>query len=98
MPAKVSAFGIALTGPAPISSGSTPLSAKERKVASGVNPPASARSLLITITAAAPSLICELLPAVTVPPRLKLGFSPASASIVVSARTPSSWSNVKVVL
>ena len=43
-------------------------------------------------TAAAPSLICEALPAVTVPLGSKTGFSLARPATVVSARGPSSVS------
>ena len=43
-----------------------------------------------TITAAAPSEICEALPAVTVPSDSKTGLSLASFSTEVSARKPSS--------
>jgi hypothetical protein len=51
-------------------------------------PSASAFSRAISSTAAAPSEICELLPAVTLPSGLKAGFSCESASIVVSSRIP----------
>ncbi len=44
----------------------------------------------MTIAAAAPSDICDELPAVTVPLTWNAGFSAASASIEVSARGPSS--------
>ena len=43
-------------------------------------------------TAAAPSLIWEELPAVTVPPWMKAGLSWARASRLVSGRGPSSTS------
>jgi hypothetical protein len=42
----------------------------------------------IRSTAAAPSEICEALPAVTFPSGLKAGFKPASASKFVSGRMP----------
>ena len=41
----------------------------------------------------APSVICELLPGVTLPQgRSNAGLSLASVSTVLSGRTPSSWS------
>jgi len=43
--------------------------------------------------AAAPSLICDELPAVTFPSGLKAGFSVASFSTLESGRTPSSRAN-----
>ncbi len=46
------------------------------------------------ITHDAPSVICELLPGVTLPHgRSKAGLSLASVSALLSGRTPSSWSN-----
>ena len=48
----------------------------------------------MTSAAAAPSLVCEELPAVTVPFAWKTGFSFASASSEVSARGPSSLSKI----
>ena len=47
---------------------------------------------LTTITKAAPSEVCELLPAVTEPPSAKTGRSLAKASGFVPRRTPSSVS------
>ena len=58
--------------------------------ASQVRPSSCALSLLMTTTAAAPSEICEDVPAVIVPSLPNAGRSLASASTVVSARTPSS--------
>ena len=59
--------------------------------ARGSTPSAAARSALITSTAAAPSLIDEAFPAVTVPPSpWKAGRSPASASTVAPTRMLSS--------
>ena len=58
--------------------------------ASQVRPSEVARSLLMTTTAAAPSLICEALPALIVPSLVKAGRSLASDSAVVPGRTPSS--------
>ena len=51
----------------PKRSGSTPAVAKATKRASGVSPRSCARSADVTTTAAAPSLVCDELPAVTVP-------------------------------
>jgi hypothetical protein len=58
----------------------------------GSTPRLRARSRDITTVAAAPSDICDELPAVTIPPSAKAGFSLASASAVVSRRGPSSVS------
>src|ERR1051326_8295395 len=60
----------------------------------GLSPSARAFSALATRTAAAPSEICEELPAVTVPFLRKTGFSAASFSIEVSGRGPSSFACV----
>ena len=49
----------------------------------------------MTSAAAAPSLVCDELPAVTVPCAWNTGFSLASASSDVSARGPSSRSNTE---
>ena len=61
--------------------------------ASGLMPSACARSTDITTAAAAPSEVCDELPAVTVPLAWKAGLSLASASSEVSARGPSSTLN-----
>ncbi len=50
---------------------------------------------LTIITNAAPSLVCEELPAVTEPFASNTGFNFANASTVVSARGPSSVSTMK---
>ena len=81
---------MASTGPMPISSGGTPRTAKPTKRASGWAPDCLRKASETTSTAAAPSVICEALPAVTVPPSLKAGLSWASPSAVVSRRIPSS--------
>ena len=49
---------------------------------------------MVTSIAAAPSEICEALPAVTVPPSSNAGRSPASTSSVVPGRIPSSCDTV----
>ncbi len=58
--------------------------------ASGLMPSSRALVSLITITAAAPSLSGQALPAVISPSGRKTGFSSASFSMVVPARGPSS--------
>ena len=89
-PARSSAFRVEGTGPMPITAGSTPAEALATMRASGSRPSSRARSSLVTTTQAAPSLICEALPAVTVPPCLKIGLSAARRSRLVSGRGPSS--------
>ena len=81
--------------------GSTPPSAPATHVAIGVTPSSLAFSSDITITAAAPSLIPEAFPAVTILPGspsfvLNAGRSFARPSIVELARGPSSVSNTIV--
>ena len=71
--------------------GSTPARAKETNRARGRNPSSLALSSLMIRTAAAPSEICDELPAVTSPSSLKAGWSVASFSREVSRRIPSSW-------
>src|SRR6266478_2201644 len=95
-PASFNALGMACTGLIPNSSGSTPAVAYATKRASGFNPRDLARASLITTVAAAPSLIGELFPAVTVPLAWKAGFSLARTSRDVSARGSSSVSKRKV--
>ncbi|MNN68055.1 hypothetical protein D3C81_1837310 [compost metagenome] len=71
--------------------GSTPATAMERSTASGWMPRSMARCPLITIMHEAPSVICEEVPAVTVPPLgLNTGLSSASPARVVSGRMVSS--------
>ena len=81
-------------GPVSISTGSTAASATACTRASGRQPCAAATSLVVTSIAAAPSEICEALPAVTVPPSSNAGRSPASTSCVVPGRIPSSCDTV----
>jgi len=95
-PASFSAFGTASTGPMPMISGRTPATAKERNLARGFSPSASAFSRSINNTAAAPSLICDEFPAVTVPLTEKTGFNWERTSTFVSGLTPSSWAKVTV--
>ena len=57
------------------------------------SPSESAFSRSMTITAAAPSLVCDALPAVTDPVTEKAGRNLLRISIVVPSRTPSSVVN-----
>ena len=67
-----------------------------RSRASGALPRRSAARSEPTTRQAAPSLICDALPAVTEPPSRKAGLQRASFSSVVSRRTPSSASTSTV--
>ena len=58
--------------------------------ASGVRPSSLALAAVVTSSAAEPSLICELLPAVITPSGRKAGFRPAMLSSVPPRRMPSS--------
>ncbi len=64
---RASSLRTAGTGPVPNRSGATPAVAYPSQRASGVRPSVFARAADISRTAAAPSLVCEELPAVTVP-------------------------------
>ena len=70
--------------------GSTPATAVDTTRASGLSPSSRARPASTTSVAAAPSLMPEELPAVTLPPSRKAGRSLPSASSEVSARGCSS--------
>ena len=77
--------------------GSTPPRAPATNVAIGLTPNSFAFSSLITTIAAAPSLIPEALPAVTIPPSLpEQHFNFERLSAVVPGRGPSSLSNTTV--
>ena len=89
-------FCVAATGPIPMILGSTPARAPPTHVAIGLTPSSLAFSSLITTTAAAPSLIPEELPAVTIPSFLNAGRSFARPSAVIPALGPSSVSNTTV--
>ena len=91
-PAFSSALRLAGIGPEPISAGSTPAVAQETMRPSGSIPRRAASSALISTSAAAPSLMPEALPAVTVPSFAKAGRSLASVSAVVPWRGYSSAS------
>ena len=74
-----------------MTAGSTPATAVDTTRAIGRSPSARARSASTSSTADAPSLMPELLPAVTEPPSVRnAGRSFASASRLVSARGCSS--------
>ena len=91
-PACFNANGTASTGPIPIIRGCTPALAQDTNRPMGCSFSSLIICSLITITKAAPSLVCEELPAVTEPPCANTGFNLANASIEVSARGPSSVS------
>ena len=89
-PAFASALVVAGIGPVEHRTGSTPARAKVWKRARGVRPSSLAFSSLMISAADAPSQICELLPAVTLPSGWNAGFRLASVSAVVPGRMPSS--------
>ena len=80
-------FLVAGTGPMPITRGATPAEATPTTRALIVKPSRTANRSDAMIMAAAPSLIPEELPAVTVPPGRNTGLSLASCSSVVSGRS-----------
>ena len=90
-------FRVAGIGPVSIITGSTPtvVWSTIRRAASAPSSWPSRRD--ISSTAAAPSEICDELPAVTLPSSLKAGFSAESASRLVSGRIPWSVSYVSAV-
>ena len=67
-PVRARSFWTAGTGPIPITRGSTPATALPTKAPSASTPRSRARSSLAITSAAAPSLIPDEFPAVTVPP------------------------------
>ena len=91
-PACFNTLGTAATGPMPMMRGSTPALAQATNLAMGCRFSSFTIASLITTTKAAPSLVCELLPAVTLPPAANTGFNLANASGLVSRRGPSSVS------
>ena len=90
IPLRSSSFWVAGIGPVSMITGSTPTVVWSTILARGLSPSSSAFSRVISSTAAAPSEICEELPAVILPSSLKAGFSCESFSSVVSGRMP--WS------
>ena len=97
MLARASTWRQASTGPRPMISGLSPVTPLATMRASGVMPSALAFVSLITMTAAAPSLSGQALPAVTVPPSRKTGLRLASPSSVVLGRGPSSLVTTRAV-
>ena len=83
-PAFARALFIAETGAIPIIEGSTPATAKEIISPTGFSPNSLAFSSDETNIAAAPSLIPDALPAVTVPSAVNTGFSLLNAAIETS--------------
>ena len=80
MPASFSAFLVASTGPSPMISGDSPETPVEITRASGVRPSSAAFVSDMTISAAAPSLSGQALPAVIRPSGRNTGLSPAMPS------------------
>src|SRR5512132_3491737 len=95
-PVFSSTFLVAGTGPMPMTAGSTPAHDIPASRASGRRPSAAARDSDISTRAAAPSVIPEELPAVTLPFSRKTGGNAASRSSVVSGRGCSSSLTVMV--
>ena len=91
--ALASTSSVAGMGAVSMICGSLAATAKVWKRARGRKPSDDARSSLMISTAAAPSEICDDVPAVTVPVSEKAGCSAASFSSEVSRRTPSSTSS-----
>ena len=85
-------------GPMPMMWGGTPLAAKLTKRASGCKPKRLTAASLARISAPAPSLVCELLPAVTLPRAANTGRSLAKPSMLVSGRGPSSMFTVRLLM
>ena len=83
---------VAYTGAIPMSAGSTPTLAKARIRANTGKLSSCALASLIIITAAAPSLMDDALPAVTEPSLSKVGSRRASPSALASVRGCSSVS------
>ena len=83
-------FAVAGIGPSSIFTGSQPTVVWSTIRARGRRPSWSAFSRDMSSTAAAPSEICDELPAVMRPSSLNTGLSEASASSEVSGRMP--WS------
>ena len=87
--ARFSASLIASTGPIPMILGSTPIAPDDKILAMGLKPSFSSACFEPMISAAAPSLIPEALPAVTTPSWFK-GLRFCSAAISELARGCSS--------
>eukprot|EP00890_Picochlorum_soloecismus_P001191 jgi/Picsp_1/2072/NSC_05537-R1_hypothetical protein CaO19.1705 [Candida albicans SC5314] len=89
-PAASTAGGIAAAGPTPIIDGGTPTAAKLLNTRSTGRPRLIASLRVISMTAAAPSVICDEFPAVVVPPFLKTGLNLPSIATLVPGLIPSS--------
>ena len=81
-------FRVAGIGPVSMITGSTPTVVWSTIRARAFSPSSSAVSREASSTAAAPSEICDELPAVITPSSLKAGFSSARLSAVVPGRMP----------
>ena len=90
MPSRAQAFLIAFAGCSCSEASGPATTPWDPITASGVRPSSSAFRRLMTTTAAAPSEICDELPAVMVPSLANAGRSLPRPSAVVSARMPSS--------
>ena len=92
MPTCSSSLGIATAGPTPISSGAQPATelATQRALMEDERPSSVAVDRRINRVAAAPSLTCELFPAVLLPVAEKAGFRLAIFSTEMLWRIPSS--------
>ena len=90
IPLRSSSLAVAGMGPSSIFTGSQPTVVWSSIRARGLTPSSSAFARDITNTAAAPSEICEEVPAVILPSGLNAGCKPASVSRLVSGRMP--WS------
>ena len=91
-PVRSNSLRIAGIGPIPMTDGSTPATEVATTRASGFSPSARARPASITRRAAAPSLMPDAFPAVTLPPSINAGRSFARLAAFVSGRGCSSLS------
>ena len=94
MPARSNTLAVAGIGAVSMRRGSAPARAKSTNRARGVRPSSLAFSSVMIRSAAEPSVICDELPAVTLPPSSSGrndGFSLASDSSVVSRRPSSTF-------
>ena len=96
--ALLSAFFVAGTGPIPIIAGSTPATAIEIIFARGFNPYFFNVISLANNIAAAPSLMPDELPAVTVPSFVNAGFKEANFSRLVLRGCSSTSINLSSIL
>mmetsp|Transcript_86937 Transcript_86937/g.106621 ORF Transcript_86937/g.106621 Transcript_86937/m.106621 type:complete len:214 (-) Transcript_86937:37-678(-) len=97
-PVCFNTFGIANAGPIPITSGGTPDTANPINLPIIGNPNSFALLRFIINTAAAPSLTCDELPAVVVPPFLNTALNLPNDFIFVPALGPSSSITVIVLI